>query len=231
MTFDSREALFYTLLALTPGFFLDRWLRAIAPRFKGEKEYDALRFLGLSVVSYVLWCPLLYDMINRPATYSAHPWLQALLWLLIAVGWPNLAGWTLHCVWQQRGAALAKRPRWQRASVEFVRRRLGEWLRPGEHPIPSAFQYAFEDRPACYVMVTLDDGSQIQGLWTKDVSQEGLGAFASSDPEERDIFLPYVYVQNEYGEWVFPAPASSMWMPMGNVRHIEFIELQDRARS
>jgi Family of unknown function (DUF6338) len=73
------------------------------------------------------------------------------------------------------------------------------------HHLPAAWDYVFEDLPAeTFVLVTLNDGTQIAGKMSKD-------SFASSNKEERDLFIREVW---ETGD------AESAWTPLNPPRGI-----------
>ncbi len=85
------------------------------------------------------------------------------------------------------------------------------------HHLPAAWDYVFEDLPAeTFVLVTLEDGTQIAGKMSKD-------SFASSSKEERDLFIREVW---ETGD------GEKQWTPLNPPRgillcgqRIKFIEI------
>lgn len=64
-------------------------------------------------------------------------------------------------------------------------------------------------------MVTLTDGSTVCG-WFGDNS------FASSVPEERDLFIEKVYRLNEGLHWERVENSDGILFRAGEIRHIEF---------
>ena len=63
------------------------------------------------------------------------------------------------------------------------------------HVVPTAWDYQFgRMREAHWVLVRLKDGGSVAGFF-------GTRSFASSDPEERDIFIEQVYRIDEDSNW------------------------------
>lgn len=88
-------------------------------------------------------------------------------------------------------------------------------LRPAHHT-PTAWDFAFRERPASYVLVHLTDGSSIAGAWIAD-------SFASSTPGDRDLFLAELWRTEDDQTWTYMDPPRSMLICGGSIRLIEFI--------
>lgn len=85
------------------------------------------------------------------------------------------------------------------------------------HQIPAAWDYAFSRlRGNTFVLVTLNDGSQVAGFFGKQ-------SFASSSENERDLLIEDVWVVNARGPWTKPATAKSILLCGKDIRFIEFI--------
>lgn len=99
----------------------------------------------------------------------------------------------------------------------------GQWLsRLGKfaglslaHPTAAAWDFAFERiRGGTFVLVTLNDGSQVAGLL-------GASSFASSSREERDLLIERVWSIDEGGLWSEASPARSILLCGKDIRHVE----------
>ena len=66
------------------------------------------------------------------------------------------------------------------------------------------------------VIVTLTDDSVIYG----DFSTK---SFASSDPEERDLFIEKTYIPNEKGEWIAADKNEGIYIHKDQIKTIEFL--------
>lgn len=85
------------------------------------------------------------------------------------------------------------------------------------HHLPASWDYAFEARTrSSYLLVTLQDGSQVAGRWAE-------GSFASSSSEERDILISEVWNIDDQGTWTPVAPTRSILISAKEIRYIEFI--------
>lgn len=85
------------------------------------------------------------------------------------------------------------------------------------HQIPAAWDYAFSRlRGNTFVLVTLNDGSQVAGFFGKQ-------SFASSSDKERDLLIEDVWVVNTRGPWTKPATEKSILLCGKDIRFVEFI--------
>ncbi len=100
------------------------------------------------------------------------------------------------------------------ASKGWSRRVLGKLGVRVVHVMPTAWDRTFGGLDACWVLVTLKDGSKVAGFC-------GTGSFASSDPKERDLYIERVYGLDEHDIWQDIA-RRGMLIPSGEIRCIEF---------
>jgi len=83
------------------------------------------------------------------------------------------------------------------------------------HRIPSAWDFAFRRARVTFVVVTLNSGAQVAGLY-------GEGSFASSAKEKRDILISEVYEVDAAGNWEAANPSKSILLCGGDIQAIEF---------
>lgn len=82
------------------------------------------------------------------------------------------------------------------------------------HPVDTAWDWHFGTCTACWVMISLKDG-------TKWAGYAGGNSFMSSSPSERDIFIEKVYdVSDETDVWT--PRVSSVWISHQEIQTIEF---------
>lgn len=85
------------------------------------------------------------------------------------------------------------------------------------HHRPAAWDYAFESLNACYILVTLNDGSRVAGLWQP-------GSFASSTKDERDLFLTEIFkLVGKKDDWTRLNPPRGILICGKDIRYVEFI--------
>ena len=88
------------------------------------------------------------------------------------------------------------------------------------HTIPYAWDYAFEQNDFFYVYITLIDGAQIYGLYH-------FNSFASSEPDDRDIFLEKVFdvtTENDIVELKERINTKGMLIRGNQISSIEFLK-------
>jgi len=88
-------------------------------------------------------------------------------------------------------------------------------------PTPTAWDYWFSKRDASLMLVTLVDGSEVRGWF-------GNESFASSDLDERDIFIEKVYLKligNE--QWIANPENNGIYISKNLIKHIEFFSVKN----
>lgn len=89
------------------------------------------------------------------------------------------------------------------------------------HPIPTAWDYWFSNqKEEIWVIVTLIGGQKICGKYSYI-------SFASSEPEERDLYLEEIYDVNERDEWTCKERTRGILIAKGQIATIEFISWGD----
>jgi hypothetical protein len=177
----SVEALFVILAFIVPGFVMSFVRSQFATGRPQKGTEQVLGYLTLSAINYAVFSWLVFILVGTRFA-ETHPGWAALSWLLVLLIGPALLGAGL-------GIAIQKdmfRPLFARMRLQPV------------HIVPTAWDYQFGRlREAHWVLVKLRSGGTVAGFF-------GTRSFASSDPEERDMFIEQVYHIDE----------SSVWHPM-----------------
>jgi hypothetical protein len=198
MTVTSFDVVFYTLAFIVPGFIWSAVIGGFVPRRADQKEVVLLRFLTFSCMNYAFWSWLIYLIIKRNLA-ETYLFVTAFLWFMIIFVSPLVMG-IISGVFSQR---------------EFVRRVLWRLGIAILHPIPMAWDYQFSRVNPCWIMVTLKDGSSISGFF-------GSNSFASSIPEERDIYIETMYGVSEDGPWKRVERSEGILVRGDQIKTIEF---------
>ena len=82
------------------------------------------------------------------------------------------------------------------------------------HPHLVGLEIQHHKKPA-WVLATLADGSSVCGLF-------GSESFASSDPQDRDLYIQAVYRQNRDGEFQIRRAHDGILIRGDSIKHIEF---------
>jgi len=152
-----------------------------------------LSYLTISVIYYALALPLLHLALSTSGT-----WQSPLAWFsLIFVG-PAGLGLLLGLNVQKN----------------WLRRVLQRWHLSVVHPIPTAWDWKFGRSGYEWVLVTLKDGTRFGGFC-------GPESFMSSDPNERDLYIQWVYEIDGEGQWR-ASDERGLFIAAGEVRTIEF---------
>ena len=98
---------------------------------------------------------------------------------------------------------------------DFVRRFLNRFGLYPAHAIPTAWDWKFNGMAEQWVLVTLKDGTRFAGFY-------GARSFVSSNPDERDMFIQWIYDIDEDGTWTPPKSERGVLIAAGEIRTIEF---------
>ena len=83
------------------------------------------------------------------------------------------------------------------------------------HSTPTAWDYIFSQQHSGYVIVTLTDDIKIKGWFS-------INSFASSDSEERDIYIEDLYCDEGEQEWIEDTDSNGIYISKDQIKFIEF---------
>jgi hypothetical protein len=182
---------------VAPGFLIVYFRSLFVTRRQAAFKDNLLFFVTVSVIYGFLALPLAPAFATAALTGHYLKWLA---WALVLILLPILLG-ILAGVAVQRG--------WIKKVMTRFR------LQPVS-PYPTGWDWSFSqlDGPT-YLIVTLDDGTQIAGLF-------GERSLAASDLANKDIFIEELY---DLAESIWTArPAKQGILISGkSIRHIEFM--------
>lgn len=84
-----------------------------------------------------------------------------------------------------------------------------------KNPLQTAWDFAFENRNECYVIVTLNDNTKIKGFY-------GELSFASDPDVCDDLYLQEIYYDEGKNEWVLDKESNGVYIAKNNIKYIEF---------
>ena len=175
MTFAGKDATFYTLAFLVPGFIIHWILATCIPRRPPTAELALPRYLTLSSINYAVCSWIIYLLLYTSA-FKHHPDAKLVSWLFIILISPLILG-LLGSYGSQR---------------QWDAKILSRFNIKALHPIPDAWDYVFSNTESVYIRVTLTDGSSVYGWY-------GNGSFASTEFGERDIYISSLWETNSSG--------------------------------
>lgn len=201
MQLNGAEVLLYTSLFLVPGA-IATWTRAaILPRRATDGQQEFLRFLAYGGANYLLWSPIIRDLLTIDAAQSYATRV------VVVFGW----GVVLLVGPVGLGLAIGLGLRWAYANGPLE-------LRPFLTAWEDRFFRLAQSKRAAWVLVTLKDSSAFGGYYGRD-------SCVSTDPAIRDVYIELVYSVASDGAWT-PRPASSQGMLIrdADILHVEFFE-------
>ena len=87
--------------------------------------------------------------------------------------------------------------------------------------IPKSWDYFFSKKECCFMLVHLNNGRIIGGLY-------GPGSFASSYPEKEDLYLQEVWKIGEEGKFIEKIPGSKgVLVNYDSIEYIEFFDIDE----
>jgi hypothetical protein len=198
----SLEALLIVAFGLVPGYLFLVARRTFAVGDTRDKEALLLECIAGSLVFWVVvGTPFLLASGWRPASLSGAAQSLGPRWLMalaaVAVVLPLLAGFGVGRVESRRG-----------------------WLLGRRRVHPKAWDWRFSRPERLFVLVTLTDGTQLGGYW-------GSRSFASSFPNEEDLFLEAVYDVEDGRIVQEKVRTRGAWVPKGSIRALEFWSAED----
>jgi hypothetical protein len=200
VTLSNYETVLYTALFLIPGFVMSSAYSSLIPSRNSDPQTSLLRFLIFSLLNYVLWWWLLYDLVKQKY-WENHAILWVLMLFVLFVISPYILGLL---------AGMSTKKEWTRKLLKKI------GLNP-IHRVPTAWDYVM-DRPA-WVVITLKDDSTVYGFY-------GGNSFASTVPNERDIYVEVTYDFDDH-QWISDERSGGIWIPQSEIKHIELFNLSN----
>ena len=199
---ETLEMVLYTAIFIVPGFVMAQIIDSINPKAKTEYGYHAIRCFYLSLIADISGCWIVCLLRNIKDSIPAQ-----LYWIFLCSSMMLFSSVVAVLLGSLKHSQL-----WRR-----ILSKLGIY---SSHTIPYAWDYAFEQKDFFYVYITLIDGAQIYGLYY-------FNSFASSEPDDRDIFLEKVFdvtTENDIVELKERINTKGMLTRGNQISSIEFLK-------
>lgn len=199
MTIDSFDIVFYTAIFVLPGFIIVSIIDIFNPCRKRSEGVLLLNCLLYSIVHCALWSWLykLLFLLNK-----THPYWYWLLLVIATVLGAVIIALIIGILKQKQLF------RWIFSKLKII----------SVHSIPTAWDYCLSKADASWIVVTLQDDSKVYGLYS-------VGSFASSEPEERDLYIERIYSFNEENHvWGELESSQGVYIPKDQIKTIEFMK-------
>jgi len=193
------DVIWYLFLFLIPGFLTAFWINLFVPLRPGPDHKSTLTYILLSSLLALPW--LLFQ-----GWYGHLSYFHRFAELVIFVSFMLLAPFLTAIIFSKVINNSDHYP-WKAFQKVFKVRTV--------HPIPSAWDKTFMEIEDGWILVTLKDGTRIGGIWDEKAN-------ASSDPTERDLFLPRPYRVDTEGNWTETPGSMGMLIKADQLALIEF---------
>lgn len=198
MILDSWETVVYTCVFLLPGYIVSKFIGFGFPVSRSTDGKRLLSWLLYSVVVNAVCFPL-YGCIHDAVAANKAIFLFLIVCVAVVASL-IIAG---VVVFVQRKQPLKK-------VFELIG---GEYI----NPIATSWEYCFSKREETYVIVTMDEGKRVYGLY-------GCKSYASSDMDNCDLYLEKTYSINKECEWVENEGNRGVLISKDRILCVEFLE-------
>jgi hypothetical protein len=201
--FESLTAVGVLIAFLIPGYvWWSTEALLVYVNRKQEWERFALTLLLRSTINYLPWGPVLWRIVDGKL-YETAPFSFSVVCTVLVFVQPAVLG--LGWGFFHRSGRL------QRAleKIGLVPYR--------ERGAPTAWEALFAEMPPRWLIVTLKDGAQVRGWY-------GKGSFASSDGEQRDLFLSHLVVVQPDGTSKLVENTAGVYIGANEIKTVEFIQ-------
>jgi len=200
---EAKETLFLTLAFVVPGFMWNCIHSVFTPRRVERTQLLFLRFLTFSCINYGVWSWLVY-LVFKSEFFKKSAVVTGIAWLTMIFVSPVCLGFVTGLLSQK----------------DFFRKVFARMGLSSIHAIPTAWDYKFsKSTKPVWVQVSLKDGRKIGGLY-------GGQSFASSVPEERDLYLQQVVRVSQDGKWERLKRSDGVLIRGDEIEYIEFIQVE-----
>ena len=197
MTINSLDVVFYTCIFLLPGFIIKSIIDVLVP----PQKYNDTKYFFACLLDSVINC----------AIWSwAYYLLSFLLKQCCILYWLSLVGVTIV------GSVIIALIIGIIKQKEIIGKVFDKIEVDKSNPIPTAWDYYFSKREESWIIVTLKNGKTIYGNYSSN-------SFASSDPEERDLYIEKTYGIDNEGKWIEDNQNKGILILRDDIETIEFL--------
>lgn len=198
---ESFESLIIIIGFLAPGFILFYVRGSFTPRKNYETTTFILQYVFYSLILYFMCLPIIYLCI-KSNYHIEHPIRTITIFSSLIIIIPIVLGIVIGIV-EQKG--LDKK----------VLNKLGISI---IHSTPTAWDYKFSNiKDYSWIIVTTKDDKKFMGYFSTQ-------SFASSEAEERDLYLEKLYTRNEDNtDWILNGQNDGILIKVEEIKYLEFI--------
>ena len=198
MVIDSFDIVFYTAVFVLPGFLMTSIIDTLNPTQKKSEGVLLLKSILYSIIHCAVWSWAYKLIFQLETTHPYFYWLVLITFTILAA---TVLALLIGVVKQK----------------QLLRKALLYCNIYCPHSIPNSWDYALGKAEGSWVIGTLTDDSVIYGEYSTK-------SFASSDPDERDLFLEKTYIPDENGTWIEASRNEGIYIQKDQIKTIEFLK-------
>lgn len=197
MTLSSYDVIIYTGFFILPGYIMNEIIEALIPVKVHTEGIKTIKFLGYSVFNFTIWSWLFVLIYKNLSSTSVSYYVLLIMFTVITSTLSGIAIGLLR-------------------KFELIRKLFIRFRVQMVHPIPNAWEYKFSkiEEPR-WLIITLGSGKCIYGYY-------GIKSLASSDMNNRDIYLEEIYELDENKNWTKVDRTDGIWINESEIKLIEY---------
>lgn len=185
---------------IIPGFIINGLIKLFIPSHKRSETTNLLYYLLYSIIH----CGV-FSFIYIPVWKKYYDCCKLLFYLLTFIT-TFFCSFVLGMI-----IGIFKKNRILRKILNYFHCNIND-------EIPTAWDYFFSKQEPFYVIITLIDNSEIYGLY-------GSNSFASSEPEDRDIYIEKLFeIDEESFKWIENKQSKGIIIKENQIKTIEFLK-------
>lgn len=198
MLIESFDVVFYTGIFVLPGYIISEIIAVFNPTKKLSEGALLLKCLLYSIIHCAIWSWLYKIVFEIGAQYPKAYWFILVLTTIIVA---SVLGTVIGLIQQK----------------QLIRTMLTALKIHTSHSTPNSWDYRFSKNQSTWLIVTLVDGGMIYGWFSTQ-------SFASSDAEERDLYIEKIYSIDDNNTWIENEMIEGIYIPKEQIKTIEFLK-------
>ena len=201
--YENMVTILFAIGFIIPGFIVISILNRVIPNQKKEYKYSILEFFIYSSLNAMIWAIPFYKIIIKNKAFFTHlEWTWLFICIIIFISPVTIALIILLIN--------------QKKLLEKFCQKLNIKLIEIE---PSAWDFKFSNINSEWVIITLKNNERVAGFM-------GNSSCASSNIQERDIYISEVFTIDEEKNWHKVDGTDGIWIKSEEIRYIEFIKAE-----
>lgn len=198
MTVDSFDVVYYTSIFILPGFLIKSIINSLSPPQKTNESVYFLTCLAYSIINCAIWSWLYNILFIHRNKLSVWYWI---LIITVTIFGATILALIIGIIKQK----------------DIISKILNKTGVTNINPTPTAWDYFFSKQQSTWIIVTLTDDTIIYGRFDSS-------SFASSDQDERDIYIEEIYDISNKKEWIKNETSNGILLSKDSIKTIEFLK-------